>query len=338
LAVVDQGRDFIAGYTNDLGYQFKSDALPVVVFGDHTKAVKYIDFPFAMGADGVKVLKPTTDCEPKYLYHFLRQAKIPDAGYSRHFKFLKELLIPLPSLSEQRRIAATLDKADGLRVKRREAIAKIDQLLQAIFMDAVVDIVRWPTSPLSELCESDAPITYGILQPGPDLEGGVPYVRPSEIKDGSIVLQSLRRTDTAIAARYAKSALRDGDILITIVGTIGAIAVVPKELDGANITQSSARVRISSAKAERRFVELFLRSPIAKRQYDEARLGVAVERLNLHHVRDLQVPIPPLEVQRQVARRAVVVEALKMQFRSSLLNLEVLDATLRGRAFATSIP
>lgn len=144
LAVVDQGQSFVAGYTDKMAYQFRSESLPVIVFGDHTKAIKYIDFPFAMGADGVKVLKPLDMCDPKYLYHYLRQAKIPDAGYSRHFKFLKELSIPLPPLHEQRRIAAILDKVDALRAKRREAIGKLDQLQQSVFLEMFGDPVTNP--------------------------------------------------------------------------------------------------------------------------------------------------------------------------------------------------
>jgi type I restriction enzyme, S subunit len=144
LAVVDQGQDFVAGYTDDMSYKFQSDSLPVIVFGDHTRAIKYIDFPFAMGADGVKVLKPTSDCDVKYIFHHLRYADIPSAGYSRHYKFLKELSFSLPSLSEQRRITAILDKADALRAKRREAIAKLDQLLQSVFLDMFGDPIANP--------------------------------------------------------------------------------------------------------------------------------------------------------------------------------------------------
>jgi type I restriction enzyme S subunit len=158
LAIVDQGQRFIAGYTDDMTCQFRSESLPVVVFGDHTKAIKYIDFPFAMGADGVKVLKAKDECDSKYLYHFLRQARIPDAGYSRHFKFLKALEIPLPPLPEQRRIAEILDKADALRAKRREAIAMLDQLLQSVFLEMFGDPVTnpngWPMRFFGEVCES----------------------------------------------------------------------------------------------------------------------------------------------------------------------------------------
>src|SRR5262245_4578410 len=83
-----------------------------------------------------------------------------------------------------------------------------------------------------------APAVYGILQPGPDTPGGVPYIRPTEVQDHSIDIQALRRTTPEIAAAYRRSSLLPGDVILSIVGTIGKVAVVPPELSGANITQS----------------------------------------------------------------------------------------------------
>lgn len=184
--------------------------------------------------------------------------------------------------------------------------------------------MRFALVKLSEICRQNSPITYGILQPGPEVEGGIPYVRPSEIKDGQIEVASIRRTSPEISGRYKKSVIREGDILITIVGTIGHIATVPPELDGGNITQSSARIRICPSKANSSYVKQFLRSPIATRQYDKHRLGVAVARLNLHHVRDLEIPLPPLAEQRRIARILDAADALRALRRDALAQLDTL--------------
>jgi len=122
IPVVDQGQKLITGYVNDQERICRAKP-PVVVFGDHTRVIKFVDFPFAMGADGTKVLVPKIESDVKYLYYALQATPIPSAGYSRHFKFLKEVMIPLPPLAEQKRIAAILDAADALRAKRRESIA-----------------------------------------------------------------------------------------------------------------------------------------------------------------------------------------------------------------------
>lgn len=85
--VIDQGKTEICGYTNNPDTLFKSADLPVIVFGDHTRCLKFIDVPFAMGADGVKVLRPKSGHDAKFLFHALKNLRLADAGYDRHFKY-----------------------------------------------------------------------------------------------------------------------------------------------------------------------------------------------------------------------------------------------------------
>lgn len=132
LPIVDQGSRFIGGYTNDWSAKHVSDG-PVIVFGDHTKVVKFISFPFAMGADGVKVLEVRQGWDPRFVYHYLRSLTLPDVGYSRHFKFLKEQTIPAPPIDEQRRIASLLDIADDVEVKRRRTLKLLEILPLTLF-------------------------------------------------------------------------------------------------------------------------------------------------------------------------------------------------------------
>ena len=87
--IIDQGKIFIAGYTNDKSKVY-SEKLPAVIFGDHTRIFKFVDFPFALGADGVKILVPKKEIDVKYYFFYLRNLPILSAGYSRHYKFLKE--------------------------------------------------------------------------------------------------------------------------------------------------------------------------------------------------------------------------------------------------------
>jgi type I restriction enzyme, S subunit len=142
---------------------------------------------------------------------------------------------------------------------------------------------------------------YGILQPGPELAEGVPYVRPSEIRNSAIALGDIRRTSAAIAAKYRRSTLQADDVLLSIVGTIGKVAVVPRELQGGNITQSTVRVRAKEGSADHRFLFWTLQSPAVVSQFNELRLGTGVPRLNVAHVRGLMVPRPPLPEQRRLA-------------------------------------
>lgn len=161
----------------------------------------------------------------------------------------------------------------------------------------------WTLVRLEEAVEQDAPIIYGILQPGPHIPDGVPYVRPTEIVHDVIDVPALRRTTAEIAERYRRASLETGDVLLSIVGTIGKVAVVPQELDGGNITQSSCRMRPRRSLTSKEHIAQFLRSPLARSQFDQARLGTAVPRLNLEDVRNFEMPLPPLPEQRRIVAK-----------------------------------
>jgi restriction endonuclease S subunit len=111
-AVVDQGKELVAGYTNT-SPTVDDKSLPVIVFGDHTRAVKYIDFPFTAGADGTQILKPSSLTNPKYGFYLVLHAvgQIPSKGYARHFGELKKMKFQLPSIEIQREIVEKLDSA-----------------------------------------------------------------------------------------------------------------------------------------------------------------------------------------------------------------------------------
>ena len=97
LPIIDQGKLLIGGYTDDISKQLPCN-LPVIVFGDHTKNVKFISFPFGAGADGIKVLEPKSDMLAKYLYYgtLYLTFKIEDKGYARHYQHIEKQDLPVP--------------------------------------------------------------------------------------------------------------------------------------------------------------------------------------------------------------------------------------------------
>jgi len=109
IPVVDQGRVFIGGYTNDTEALY-SDNLPIIVFGDHTRILKYVDFPFACGADGTQLLKANTEKMPISLFYYvLKSIDLSDFAYSRHFKFLKDKKVLLPDGQTARSFVGAVD-------------------------------------------------------------------------------------------------------------------------------------------------------------------------------------------------------------------------------------
>ncbi|WP_299003123.1 restriction endonuclease subunit S [uncultured Caulobacter sp.] len=332
--IVDQGKALVAGYTNDASRLCQSP-LPLIIFGDHTRIFKYVDFPFGLGADGTKVLRAKAGVDPKYVFHFLQQVPIESAGYSRHFKFLKETTIPLPPLDEQRRIAAILDQADALRRKRREHSSRMAALVsakfQAMFGDPVGTKRLYPSVELVSLIDSDRPITYGILKPGPDLLDGVPYVRVVDIKGGRVLTDQLRRTSPEISHQYRRSTLRTGDVLISIRGHVGRMALVPPEADGANITQDTARLAIVGANPI--FVRALMEHPLSKRWMAERTRGIAVQGINLGDLKKFPVLVPPREEQDSFADFYKEVELNRSAGDRQLAHLDALFASLQHRAF-----
>ena len=112
IPIVDQSQNFIAGYTNQ-DSKLLTIPGPVIIFGDHTREIKYIDFNFVVGADGVIVLKPLNGYE-KYFYLVLKSLNLEDKGYSRHYKILSNYFFPLPPLTEQHRIVSKVDRLMAL--------------------------------------------------------------------------------------------------------------------------------------------------------------------------------------------------------------------------------
>lgn len=109
LPVIDQGEKFIGGYTDDTTKSY-TGPLPVVVFGDHTRRVKLVEMPFAIGAQGVKLLRPRECWSPRFFAYLLPTLPIPDRGYGRHYQYVRSLCFPCPPLDEQKRIVAEIEK------------------------------------------------------------------------------------------------------------------------------------------------------------------------------------------------------------------------------------
>ena len=331
LPVVDQGQSFVAGYTNDETYKFRSEQLPVVVFGDHTKAVKFVDFPFVMGADGVKVLKPKDGCDAKYLYHFLRHAKLPDAGYSRHFKFLKELKLPLPTLVEQRRIAAILDKADALRAKRREAIAKLDQLLQSVFLDMfgdpVLNLKGWKTTALGELGQIHTGRTPPTKIAGM-FGGSVPFVTPGDL---DVPLVSTDRTLTSEGALRSK-VVRAGSALVGCIGNIGKIG---KAAQPSAFNQQINAVEWDNDLIDDDFGCFAMR--FAKPQMLALASSTVVPILNKTGFSRVKLVVPPVRTQKRFAEIHQQTERQRDRLKLSMLHLDSLFLSLQHRAFSGTL-
>lgn len=301
----------------------------------------WADAEYCLGR-GVAALRPKRALDRNFLWHWLTYIEPVLAAKARGATFkqvnrldIAGLEISLPTLVKQRRIANILDNADALRAQRRTALAELDTLTQSTFLglfgDPIENSRKFPISPLIELIDPNRPISYGILMPGPDQETGVSYVRVTDMKAGGIDLSGIRKTTAEMSHTFRRSVLRAGDLLMSIRGHVGRYAVVPPELDGANITQDTARLAIIGASPV--FVRECLRTLGFQRWMARHTKGVAVRGINLGDVKLMPIILPPRHKQDAFALQAHTIETLKSSHRAALAELDTLFASLQHRAF-----
>lgn len=154
IPVISQEESFISGYWNNPD-DITPHSTDVVIFGDHSRVVKYVDCDFVVGADGVKIITPKKCISAKFLYHFLKWYDIPSLGYARHFKLVKEAIYPIPPMEVQKQIVAELDKINEVIADCRELLCNLDALAQSLFYDTFGDPITnpkgWPVKTLGEV-------------------------------------------------------------------------------------------------------------------------------------------------------------------------------------------
>lgn len=185
-------------------------------------------------------------------------------------------------------------------------------------------------------------ISYGIVLPGPQVEGGAPYIRGQDIENGRILVDQLLRTAPEIAAKHGRSALAEGDVLLCIIRHL-KVAVVPAGLDGANLTQGTVRMRPSEV-IRGPYLAAYLRSPQAQAWMKRRYFGMDMPRINVEDAREIPIPIAPIEEQEEIVRRVEALFRLAAAIegrvaaaasRADKLTQSILDRAFRGELVPT---
>ena len=207
--IIDQGQEAVAGYSDLEDGVFEN--VPAIVFGDHTRIVKYVDQPFFLGADGVKVLRSRfKDANYRYLYYALKSVKIPNTGYNRHFKWLKEAKIYYPNSEEQSKIVLILDGISSVIEHRQRQLQKLDELVKARFVEMFGDYIKDDRRPLSEV----AIITGGLTKNSNRniFETKMPYLRVANVFYNRLDLREILEIGVK-EEEIEKTLLQAGDLL-----------------------------------------------------------------------------------------------------------------------------
>lgn len=316
LPVVDQGQEFIAGYTNASDAAF-SGSLPVVIFGDHTRALKYVDFPFAAGADGVKVLVPRDGLEARFLYYYLRSIKLPNDGYSRHFKHLRNLSVPVPTISAQRRIVNLLSRAENIVRMRREAETKAKEVVPALFLDMFGDPATnpkgWERRQLGEIVD--------CFQGGKNLQAGSSGDSEFRILKISAVTSGKYDESESKPAPSGFSPpphyfVREGDILFSRANTVelvGATAMVVST-DGRSLLPDKLwrLVWRPDARIRPAYMLALLQNLSTRKALSNIASGTGGSMKNISQAKlsKLRLPIAPMDTQIEFERNAASVNSL----------------------------
>lgn len=151
--VIDQGKQFIAGYTDD-DTKVLDFTEPLIIFGDHTRAFKFVDFPFVLGADGTKPLHASDGYVPRFLYFALANLDVPSRGYNRHYTVLSKMRIPKPTPDEQREIVSILDALDRKIALHRQKRTVLEALFQSLLHKLMTGEIRVADLDLSALAQT----------------------------------------------------------------------------------------------------------------------------------------------------------------------------------------
>lgn len=327
--IVDQSQNAIAGFT-DLDSGLFTD-VPAIIFGDHTRVIKYVDEPFFLGADGTKILRSNIcNANYKYLYYALKNARIPNTGYNRHFKWLKEIEIQYPDEKTQNNIASLLDKVLYVINLRKDELQKLDDLIRArfveLFGDQTTNPYGWQQASIGACCT----LKSGTSLPADkENEGGtIPYV-----KVGDMNYPGNEQYITTSSRFVSEQTAGTG---VFPVGTVvfpkrgGAIGTNKKRLTRIPIC---ADLNVMGVTAGIRLTPQYLMAYFNNIDLGTLNNGSSVPQINNKDIAPLLICLPPMALQEQFAAFVAAIDKSKATVQKALDETQLLFDSLMQQYF-----
>lgn len=287
-----------------------------------------------------------------YLFHWITSEQIVDkinatsTGARMPRANVKEILrfpIPLPPLEEQQRIVAVLDEAfEGLARARAHTEANLQNAreLLAVCLDEIFgsNDPSWKTESLSELCViGDGNHSSKYPKNSEMVTEGVPFLRSSNIQNGEIDQNEMLYISEVKHAELKKGHLKNGDVLFTNRGEIGKVAIVPEDLEGANLNSQVAWLRCGD-RIDHWFLFYFLQSGRIKQHYLDTQSGAALQQFTIKMLKAVSVRFPPRDDQEAAVHRIRKIQneisVLESAYRATAHDLDDLRQSLLQKAFA----
>jgi len=291
-----------------------------------------------------KVVRPSSDrVNPRYLHHFFQSTgyrrKVSSLAAGANINNLKnehidDLLLPLPPLEEQRRIAAILDKAASLEAaqqRRTELLWRIEASLFCQMSEKTACESKKCT--LQDLTEDGDKINYGVVQPGNQVDGGIPLIRVGDLMSGGVDRSALKCIDPEIESAYARSRIKGNELLLSCVGSIGTVAEVGPADIGSNIARAVARIPVSET-VNRKWLAACLRSSTIQCYFTNELRTVSQPTLNIKQIEETEINLPPIELQNTFASKLHAVERVCKRSSFSEAQMRNMISALQSRAFS----
>lgn len=231
----------------------------------------------------------------------------------------------LPSLAEQRALAKKLWAAYRLKESYKKLLAATQEMVKSQFIE-MIGSKDWPQVKLKDIVHEDCPISYGIVQPGDDLEDGVPIVRPIDMNDTHLIdIKTLKHTSKQISDSYSRTILRGDEILVCVRGTTGLIALA-NGLKDCNVTRGITPLYFKPQYNREYLFRAFLGEQV--QEYIKANtIGSTLKGINMSKLRELPICMPPKDIQKQFVTIAEQADKSVFELRKSI---EAIDAVIKS--------
>lgn len=331
--IIDQGKQLIGGYTNlDEGFYNEKS---YIVFGDHTRIIKYIDFPSFIGADGVKVLrnKNREIVDTKYLYYFLQSINIPDAGYSRHFKFLKEVIVPVPPQSVQLQIVNTISKVHSITKKREQQIEALTALKQSLFYDMYLNnVIDKKQNKMKDLIIESR---NGLSRRGNDDSGEI-VLKLRDIRDNTIDFTNLNRISLTEKEKESYSVNKQDLLLVRVNGNpdyVGRSAIFEGYKESVYFNDHIIRLKLNND-INVGFLSYYLNSRYGLSEFaKQIKTSAGQYTINRKGIDNVNITYPDLSIQNKLIINFKEIDKRINNLESSLSEMKRLYDSLLHKAF-----
>jgi len=339
--IIDQGKNIVGGYSNEVEGIFEN--IPAIIFGDHTRVLKYVEEPCFLGADGVKLLKPKEafDENPKYLYYALKSIRIPDTGYNRHFKWLKESTIYLHSKKEQDSIVSILDTIEELAILRAKELQKCDELIKARFVElfgdpTIIDKDKayMPMTSICEIIDGDRGKNYPKQEEFYE-DGYCLFLNAKNVTSNGFDFTNCMFITKEKDELLRKGKLNRGDVVLTTRGTIGNLAYYSDDVPFDNVRINSGMVilRMNHELVDEIFFIEQFKLQLAEIK-EKIASGSAQPQLPISTMNKIQMLVPEITKQIDFTNFVKQTDKSKLAVQKSLEQLETLKKSLMQQFFS----